>query len=203
MQAPLAAIKDEFKEEPLPQAPPSINNKGIALEPISAKTRSDLTEYWRLHQQLFPELSLREDIPNDGMALKIKNAWLEEHVIPPVVILSFHSEEKSLTFLKNVAYAISLRFTPAKVIAGAKWEKESGWETLLNTSTLRLIIATDYDLYLQPALMKVYREDPQQGRHYLKNTPLLLLSDLSLYLKEPQLKSLLWRAICNEFATTK
>ncbi len=65
---------------------------------------------------------------------------------------------------------------------------------------LRLVIASDYDLYLQPELMKVYREAPQQGKHYLNKTPLLLLSDLSLYLKEPQLKSLLWRAICNEFA---
>ena len=71
-----------------------------------------------------------------------------------------------------------------------------------NSSNLRLIIASDYGLYLQPKLMAYYREVTQQGKHFVNNIPLLLLSDLALYLKEPQLKSLLWRAICKEFAAS-
>ena len=153
-----------------------------------------------MHRQLLPDVRVNETIPEDAVALKVKNSWLNEQTIPPVVILSFRGEEKELAFLKNVAHAISLRLAPARVIQASKWEKENGWQAITHSPDLRLVIASDYDLYLQPELMKVYREAPLQGKHYLNKTPLLLLSDLSLYLKEPQLKSLLWRAICNEFA---
>jgi hypothetical protein len=178
----------------------SPHTKNLPLEPLSSLGAQDVSEFWKLHRELFPDLPLSENVPGDSAALKVKNAWLNEQIIPPVVILSFRDCEKELAFLKNVAQAISLRLAKARVISVFKWEKENDWEKLLNSPNLRLIIATDYDLYLKPELMKLYREVPQQGKHYLNRTPLLLLSDLSLYLKEHQLKSLLWRAICNEFA---
>lgn len=200
-------MKSEKKAAPPPLSPvpqkeskPPMHAKGLALEPFAAQASQDLSEFWKLHRQVLPEVPLHETIPADGVALKVKNSWLNDQTIPPVVILSFRGEEKELAFLKNVAHAISLRLAPARVISASKWEKENGWEGMTHSPNLRLIIASDYDLYLQPELMKVYREAPQQGKHYLNQTPLLLLSDISLYLKEPQLKSLLWRAICNEFA---
>ena len=182
---------------------PISHSKALSLEPFSSQAAHDLNEIWKLHRQLFPDLSLSENIPKDAVALKIKNAWLNEQSIPPVVILSFREQEKELAFLKNVAQAVTLRLAQARVISVSKWEKENEWEKLLNFPDLRLVIATDYDLYLNSALMKHYREAPQQGKHYLNRTPLLLLSDLALYLKEHQLKSLLWRAICNEFADSQ
>lgn len=178
-----------------------IASKSFALESFSPQAPQDLTEFGKLYRQLFPEIPLIETIPNDSFAIKIKNAWVNEQTIPPVIILSFRNQDKELAFLKNVAQAITLRLAPARVISALNWEKEKGWEEILNSPDLKLFIACDYDLYLQPALMKVYQEAPQQGKHYLSKTPLLLLSDLSLYLKEPQMKSLLWRAICNEFAS--
>lgn len=172
----------------------------LSLDPFSP-ARHDLSEFWKLHLDLFPDTSLYETIPDDAVALKIKNSWKQEQTVPPVVILSFNDKENETAFLINVAKAISLRFLTARVISASRWEKELGWEALLNSPLLKLVIAPDHDFYMDRELMKHYRSD-NHGRHTLKNAPLLLLSDPSLYLKEPQLKPLLWRAFCNDFAAS-
>jgi hypothetical protein len=187
-----------------PQRPPIIQektgkSKEFVLEPLPAPPPHDQREFWKICPTLFPDWLLCETLPNDEIAQKNKNAWLREQEIAPVMILSFHDHEQQVTFLKNIAQAISLRLAPARIVSASKLEKENAWEHLLNSPRLQLVIASDYGLYLQPKLMRFYREVPQQGKHFLHQTPLLLLSDLSLYLKEPQLKPLLWRAICNEF----
>lgn len=193
----LPAIQDKLGKT-------NLDSKKFTLEPLAAPTASsDQSEFWKLFPNLFPDMVLCGSIPNDSVAQKLKNVWLDNQVIPPVIILSFHDEERQLTFLKNLARAISLRLAPARVLSASKLEKEKGWENVLKSSSLRLVIASDYGLYLQPGLMHFYREVPQQGKHFLNHLPLLLLSDLSLYLKDPQLKSLLWRAICNEFAASQ
>lgn len=181
----------------------NFHSKELNLETLAVPQAREQREFWKIFPTLFPELRLCESIPSDSVAQKLKNAWLNDQVIPPVIILSFHQEEKQLNFLKNLAQAISLRLAPARVLSASKGEKENGWENILNSPHLRLVIASDYGLYMQPALMRFYREMPQQGKHFLNHIPLLLLSDLALYLKEPQLKPLLWRAICNEFAASQ
>lgn len=193
--APPALVENKYPVK-------SSGSKEVVLTPLpSSSTQRDHREFWQLFQTQFPTTPLSEVVPADTLAKKIKNAWLNEQMIPPIIILSFHDGEKHLAFLKNIARAITLRLAPARVISAPKLEQEKQWEALLSSTGLRLVIASDYGLYMQPALMKNYREVPQQAKHYLNNIPLLLLSDLSLYLKEPQLKPLLWRAICNEFAS--
>lgn len=177
--------------------------KEFSLEPLASISMQENNEWWNLSQTLFPEWVLSKTIPNDIVAQKNKNAWLKSQEICPVMILSFYDNEQQQIFLKNIAQAISLRLAPAQVVSAAQIEKENKWENILNSSQLRLVIAGDYGLYLHPKLMHFYKEIPQQGKHFLNQTPLLLLSDLSLYLKEPQLKPLLWRAICNEFAASQ
>lgn len=172
------------------------------LEPLSTPPAFDKREGWQLMQSLFPQFELRETIPSDVLAQKMKKSWANEQLIPPVILLSFHNQEPHLTFLKNLAQAISLRLAPARVLSALKLEKEQQWETVLASPGLCLVITSDYELYMQPHLMRYYREVPQQGKHFLNQVPLLLLSDLALYLKQPQLKALLWRAICNEFAVS-
>lgn len=193
-----------------PSPPPAIQGKSthkgkeFSLEPWNPPSSSrDHRELWKVCQTLFPEWTLCEAIPSDAIAQKQKNAWQRNQDILPIILLSFHDHEQQVIFLKNIAQAISLRLAPAKVLSASQLEKENSWENLLNSSQLRLVIASDYGLYLYPKLMRFYREMPQQNRHFLHQTPLLLLSDLSLYLREPQLKPLLWRAICNEFAALK
>lgn len=175
----------------------------LTLEPLSTPTTQfDKQGFWQLFHTIFPQVTLCDVIPSDARARKLKNAWKNEALIPPVVLLSFHEEDKQNRFLKNLAHAISLRLAPARVLSVAALEREKKWDSLLHSSQLRLVIACDYALYSQPGLMTYYREEPQLGKHFLHHTPLLLLSDLSLYLKQPPLKSLLWRAICNEFAAS-
>ncbi|CUI16283.1 conserved hypothetical protein [Candidatus Protochlamydia naegleriophila] len=199
----------ELPEQPLPPTKPQvINELGktkqaqlLNLEPLTVPLAAEDYGFKAIIQKMFPNYRLNEAIPDDRLAKKLMNAWSLEQSIPPVIILSFDEREKHLALLKNIARAITLRFAPARVMSGLKLEKEKQWDSLFNTAGLRLIIASDYGLYLQPALMTHYREVSKQAKHFLNQTPLLLLSDLDLYLKEPQLKSLLWRAICNEFST--
>lgn len=205
--------------QPEPTQPPIVHHKpqqaeqtsslktrleplSFKLEPLPTSPVFDKRESWQLMQSLFPQLELREKIPSDALAQKMKKSWAHDQIIPPVILLSFHDQEPQLTFLKNLAQAISLRLAPARVLSAPKLEKEQQWETLFASPGLRLVITSDYELYLQPQLMRYYREVPQQGKHFLNQIPLLLLSDLTLYLKQPQLKALLWRAICNEFAVS-
>jgi hypothetical protein len=176
----------------------------LNLEPISVSSSAIENQTFKdILKKTSPEYALADTIPDDYVAKKLMNLWATEQQISPVVILSFDHQENHLNFLKNIAKAISLRFGPAKVVSASKLEKEKQWNSLLSTKELHLIIASDYHLYLQPNLMNYHKEEPKQGKHFLQQTPLLLLSDLDLYLKEPQLKSLLWRAICNELISIK
>jgi len=176
--------------------------KGFILEaPKLDTTPRDLREYWKICSEVQSDIKLSETIPCDAKAKKTKEAWLKNHEIPPVVILSFKENEQQLAFIKNIAQAISVRLAQTKIIIATDYENENKWETLLKQPQLRLIISSDYGLYLQPNLMKFYKEDPGQNKHNLNHIPLLLLSDLSLYLKEPRLKRHLWRSICNDFAS--
>ncbi|MBA3722835.1 MAG: hypothetical protein H0W88_10615 [Parachlamydiaceae bacterium] len=171
----------------------------FSLEPFAKPQKPEFDDISNNLKKAFPHFSIRDQIPSDENAQKFKNAWLYEQLIPPIILLSFNDQDKHLAFLKNIASAISLSLAPARVIAGPAMEQEKKWDQILNTPALKLVIASDYGLYLMPELMKYYKEQTKTAKHFLHQTPLLLLSDLSLYLKEPQLKPLLWRAICTEF----
>lgn len=197
----------QASESPPIKVTPSQNKegkgKGFSLEPLVVNPPQDHREWWDVSRSLFPQWKLQTFIPTDEIAQKNKNAWLKSQEITPVIILSFQDNEQQVAFLKNIAQAISLRLAPAQVISATRIEKDNGWEKLLNSPQLSLVIAGDYGLYLHPKLRQFHKEVPQQAKHFLNQTPLLLLSDLNLYLKDPQLKPLLWRAICNEFATSQ
>lgn len=203
------SLSSPKKSDPIAPIPPaeiqkSLNqNKTFSLEPMQPPSElSSFHECWKIYPSLFPHWTLSKSIPSDEMVQRAN--FLRKKENPPVIlILSFHDREPQLTFLNHIAHAISLRLAPAQVLLASQIEKEKGWEKLLSSTQTKLVIAPDYDLYSQPQLMQFYREVPQQGKHFLKQIPLLLLSDLSLYLKDPQLKPLLWRAICNEFAQLK
>jgi hypothetical protein len=193
-------------EQPSPDPmPPMISqrelkSKSLHLEPLKAPAASVDPTLMPLMRATFLQVHWIEHIPDDRLARKKRDAWAVAQEISPVVILSFDSNPEHLAFLKNVAHAISLRLAPAQILTAAEFEKSNQWDSLLSAPQLRLVIASDHGIYLQPGLKPHYREVSQQGKHFLQNIPLLMLSDISLYLKQPQLKSLLWRAICNEFA---
>ncbi len=176
--------------------------KQFILETSATPAKIDLQSWWNLCQSLFNDWPLCKIVPCDRIAKRNKETWLQQKNDYQIIILSFNEQERELLFLKNIAKAMTLRFSPAVVLPIDKIKKEAGWKDILTSSSLKLMIACDYDFYLHPELMEGYREVPQEGKHYFNQTPLLLLSNLSLYLKEPQLKPLLWRAICNELRSS-
>lgn len=178
------------------------NPSTFALDPFSTNLAVDNKHFKEFFKEHFPTFTINEKHPQDQKALKLKDAWKKNHQIPPIVILSFN-DELHLPFLKNLAKAISHCLAPACVLSAPKIEKEKKWDDLLTSQSLKLIISSDYNLYLLPDGMKYYQNDPKTTQHQLYKTPLLLMSDLSLYLREPQLKPLLWRAICLEFASAQ
>lgn len=168
----------------------------FTLEPMLESASSDFSEIRKIVTERFSTLTLLDDIPSDAGARKINNAWQAEIVISEVVILSFNEAFKQKAFLNNMAWAICQHLAPASVLSAQKFELD-GWNALLQAKELRLIIASDYAIHAMPGLMKHYREAQKQGKFYLDKVPLCLLSDLSLYLKEPHLKLPLWKAICD------
>lgn len=180
-------------------------SKTVALSTLAPYNGppAQFKEIWTFFQTHLHQIALEDVIPDDLTAKRNKNRWQEAETIPPILILSFDEGVKSLAFLKNIANAITSRLAPARVINAPKIENEKQWGTLLNTQGLKLIIASDYGLYLQPLLMQFHQENPQEGKHFLNHIPLLLLSDLEFYFKNGKMKAYLWRAICTEFAAMR
>jgi hypothetical protein len=58
-----------------------------------------------------------------------------------------------------------------------------------------LLLISGASFHQLAKLKKHYKEDSRKGMHYLNERPLLLLSDLGLYLKEPSLKQALWDSL--------
>lgn len=206
---PIAASLDVHVTTTAPVTPPTTTPTPVSktlnaarllqCEPLPAPQPTNSDEFKALFEKHFPQLILKDSPLDDALARKRKEAWKIEQQLPPILLLSFNDQENQLVFLKNIARAISLHLAPACVVSAHKFEQEKSWEEALKTPHMKLIIASDYGLYMLPELMKYYKESAKGAKHALGAVPLLLLSDLSLYIKQPQLKPLLWRAICAEF----
>jgi hypothetical protein len=201
--APLPLLLTDPSSVPNPIEKPITmieKTKKLTLEPPSSTPLvEDFRQLWTTFKSLFPHVALSESIPSDAKAQQIKKARLKEPEIPVVLILSFQEEQQQLSFLKTMVQGLSVRLAPTRLVSAPHIQTESEWQQLLTSPHLRLIIASDYGLYMHRYLMSHYQELPQRGKYCLHGIPLLLISDCALYLKEPKLKVLLWRAICTEF----
>ncbi len=174
---------------PPKEAPKKEEAAVINLEPVRQTDASDFSDIKKILQARFPALTLLPAPPDDSEAKKESKAAFGE-----IVILSF--ERQTSPFIKNLACAIQQEIAPCTIVSAARLESEKEWENLLRQEQLKLILSTDYGLFSLPGAMPYFREIPKQAKSFLGNVPLLLLTDLSLYLKEPKLKPTLWRAIC-------
>lgn len=178
---------------------PSKKASLFCLNPLGKPESVDFKEIDQLVASHFSEYISTASIPSDQAARQVNMAWSQGKRVPGVILLSFNEGERERIFLHNISLAISSSIIPAEVISAQKIEQGNGWDSLIKSEGLRLIIASDYAIHTLPGLMKHFREPQKQGKHRLGSVPFLLLSDLSLYLKEPKLKPILWRAICTEF----
>ncbi len=152
-----------------------------------------------LYQKLFPQLPLIQTIPSDATAKKIANRWKTKNQAAPISILYFSEPSLQKDLLIAITKAIDVYFGPARIIQAETIEKEKQWDTFLSSDDLKLVIACDYTLWQLTNLMQYFKETPQRT---LKNVPLFLLPDLSLYLKDSSLKRSLWKAIQKTLCAT-
>jgi protein required for attachment to host cells len=179
------AVKELPKLERVEKEKPAARE----LPKMSEAAESGLSDIKKVLEAKFPSLVLLPNPPDDGEARKVN-----EKVLGEVVILCF--DRQTPPFLKNLAFAIQQEIASCSIVSAARLESEKGWENLLRQKHLKLILSSDYGLSGFPGGMQYFREVPKQAKSFLGNIPLLLLTDLSLYLKEPKLKPTLWRAIC-------
>jgi hypothetical protein len=170
-------------------------NIPFSLEPYEVHNELDFKELRKIIKEKLPHLTLLDTIPNDTEALQKAKRWEQKTDLSQVIILSFDENTKHQSFLSNIAKALKIYGISANVVTASRIEQEKGWNALLETGQLQLIIASSYGLYALPELLKHYREVAKNAKYYLGKTPLLLLSDLSFYFKEPGLKSSLWKAL--------
>ncbi|MBA3603399.1 MAG: hypothetical protein H0W50_07115 [Parachlamydiaceae bacterium] len=175
-----------------------LHQKQIALEIAPPSTPTDFTEMRTFFKEKLPNVVLTETIADDNEAKALALRWKA----PPaeIVILSFSDHAPEKAFLTNLSFTLNQCFGSAKLISAAKIEEEKGWDQLLKTKNLRLVIASHNSLHALPELMKFYHEEAT-GKHKLGRTQLFLLSDLSLYMQQPSLKASLWRALVQQVSS--
>lgn len=211
--APPLEIKQEIKpvHTPLLQAAPAEEKPVKAELPIFGRTKphnlevtltsskkllnDPMEDIKKAIETIMPSFHLNFAIPSDEKAKHAKNNFRFTDFMPEVPLFALPG--KTFSFLENVAKAINSQFFPSKVIDLSKIEKESLIDELLKSPKLKCILIPDSVLFSSKALLKHYQEFPSKKEYYLGKTPLLLLPDPSIYLKDPSLKRLLWNLICD------
>ena len=151
--------------------------------------------------KIAPQLAFLSEIPSDAKARQIAQRWKTKNQSAPISLLFLNEPLQQQRFLTNLASALDVIFGPARLINAEGIEKESQWEAFLSVPELKLVIICDYALWQMPHLLQFYREVPNQTQRFLLNKPLMLLPDLTLYLKDPQLKRSLWKALCQKIGS--
>lgn len=192
--------------QPLPKIPPpkaASSPPPIAEKPspLSSPAPLSFSPLRALFAKIAPEIPILEEIPSDAPARKIANRWKTKNQTAPISILSFGEPKPQKALLEEIAKALDVFFGPARIIPAEPIEKEMQWEVFLSVNGLKLIIACDFALWQLRSLLPFYRENPADGTRTLKNVPLFLLPDLSLYFKDPLLKRLLWKALCQKLSS--
>ena len=158
----------------------------------------DRVWYSKLFGKIAPQLPLLWDIPSDAFARQHAQRWKTRNQAAKFSLLLFQEPDSQKELLKNLTQAIETVFGGARIVNAEGIEKEKQWEAFLSSPDLRLAILCDYSLWQMPNLLQFYRELPTRTERFLLNTPLFLLPDLSLYLKDPLLKRSLWKALCQK-----
>jgi len=146
-----------------------------------------------------PTLPLTDSVPDDIVAKERQRRGV---CLCSIAILVFEKKKKEVTFLKNLEKALTKEFLPTKLYDALPIEKANDWKSFLSAKSLKLVIATDHEIFTAKNLMKLYKELPSsEVKRKLLDTELFLLPDLSLYFKQPILKRSLYKALCLKIKT--
>ena len=171
--------KEQKKKSPL-----------FALEPPPKPVEPDFTHLRKTMQEHFPHLQLIDAIPDDREA-----KWKEKSKVAQILILSLDEPPKQQAFLSRLSAALQIHNISCTVSQAHQLEVSHGWEAVLSSPHLQLLIVCHHQIQRLPGLMKHYREESKQAKYYFGKIPTLLLPDITVYFNEPSLKSALWKAI--------
>lgn len=191
---PVAAPPPKPKVEPQPKPAPAPPKKQVELQLPTLPEPQTKSAIGQFFSALFPHMKLHDEPPSDTSAKRVKEAWKEQLGTPDIAILS--SDPRAESFLKNVARAIDCTFAPCRVITVHHLERENKWDLFLETPHLKWVICPDSALWSSKNLLPFFKEYPKQNTRFLSKVPLLLLPDVTLYLKNPELKRSLWTLLC-------
>jgi hypothetical protein len=214
-------LKDVKKETPSPPPPPPVILQAPepptvqtppkpallppepkpVMEPPPRMPELKFEDIRKILSAAIPELVMMPDIPSDAMAKKMAERWKTKNQSAPISVISFHETGPQHQFLLNLTQAIDVAIGQAKLISAEGIEKDNQWEAFLSVPELKLIIIGDYALWQLPHLLQFYREMPNRSERMLKDTQVMLLPDLTLYLKDPLLKRSLWKALCQKIGS--
>ena len=200
---PVAVIERPSPPKPAPVVvveKPAPKPVVIEEEKLEPRPKLDFSGVRNVVSVVAPELVILNEIPSDAMAQKIAERWKTKNQTAPISVLSFQEPPEQRALLEGVVRALDVYFGPAKLVNAEGIEKDKQWEAFLSVADLKMVIVCDYTLWQLNGLMQFYKETPAQGSRMVGNTPLFLLPDLSLYLKDPLLKRSLWKALCQKFS---
>jgi hypothetical protein len=182
---------------PEPPPPPKIEAPVIAVKEEAPPKKRECTNTLRtLFAKIAPECVILDEIPSDLVAKKIANRWKTKNQIAPITFLSYQEQADHRLLLEQIVKALDVYFGPAALISADPIEEAKDWKTFLSAAELKLVIICDHTLWQLQHLRHFYKETPAQNMRLLGDKPLLMLPDLSLYLKDPLLKRSLWKALC-------
>ncbi len=187
-------IKEEKPPTPLPSLIPLPEKKAL---PQVSDSFDDLRH---LFSKIAAGIRIIDEIPSDAPAKQISERWKTRNQAAPISLLVYQEPPEHFRLLENLAIALNIIFGNAHVIQCAQIEKEKQWEAFLSAPEIKYVIVCDAALWQLPNLLQFYREVPSHSERFLHKTPVFLLPDLSLYLKDPLLKRSLWKALCQKIA---
>ncbi len=180
------------KESPKARAPEAKKadkpKEFFVLEPMAAPQPLELSDIRSFMSEKFSGIKILDPMPQVPKHLIARS-------IPAVAVFSFQETGVDRAFLQQVSQAVQRALAPAEMWEAADIERRQEWDKILSAPELKLIVASAHGMHRFPLLMQHYREVNKGGRIFFGKVPALLLTDLSVYRKEPQLKAALWKSL--------
>jgi len=186
----------------------STSNENKTIHPKIQKNekpqiiKDNFNDIKNIVSNIAPKIKITDPL-SDEIAKQNIHKYKLKNSAANITILAYRENERFYKFLEKLAVATNIYFYPTKIISAYLIEKQNSWDIFLSQDTIYLIISLDYTIFELPNLKKFYRENPTKKEKFLKDIPLFLLPDLSIYLKEPTLKKTLFTTLKQKIANLK
>lgn len=192
---PLPELVIEKVIKPFPAPPPKVIDlppPTITLEKQEIREIAAHPKMGTLLAKVAPHLFIHKGPPKDDKAKKIKTLFLQKNHLPKIPLFYTKQLEAHRPFLENIAKAVDYLTGSCRLVDIEPIEQQNQWKEIFAASPFSLIIAPDITIFGFYHLITHFKEIPALGQKRLSNVPVFLLPDLTLYLKDHNLKRSLW-----------